>query len=94
MGAADEQRADFLLSDNRVASFRSSYLSGKHKQAIDVYEEAQRIGIDDWEVYHNRGLCQLYLKNYAMACDDFKQANAIQRHDSTYMVRACDAVTR
>ena len=62
-----------------------------------MYEEAQRIGIDDWEVYHNRGLCQLYLKNYAMACDDFKQANAIQRHDSTYMVRTqrgCSAAVR
>ena len=64
---------------------RSLYLSGKHKQAIDVYEEAQRIGIDDWEVYHNKGLCHLYLKNYAQAIDDFKQANAIQRHDATYM---------
>ena len=50
-----------------------------------MYEEAQRIGIDDWEVWHNKGLCHLYLKAYAQACEDFKAANSIQRHDSTYM---------
>lgn len=33
------------------------YLLGKHKAAIDVYEEAQRIGIEDWEIWHNKGLC-------------------------------------
>lgn len=82
-------QAATVLNPHNVANLkqvgRSLYLSGKHKQAIDVYEEAQRIGIDDWEVYHNKGLCLLYLKNYAKAIEDFKQANSIQRHDSTYM---------
>ncbi len=82
-------QAATVLNPHNVANLkqvgRSLYLSGKHKQAIDVYEEAQRIGIDDWEVWHNKGLCHLYLKSYAQACDDFKAANAIQRHDSTYM---------
>lgn len=82
-------QAATVLNPHNVANLkqvgRSLYLSGKHKQAIDVYEEAQRIGIDDWEVWHNKGLCHLYLKNYAKAIDDFKQANSIQRHDSTYM---------
>lgn len=64
---------------------RSLYLLGKHKQAIEVYDEAQRIGIEDWEVWHNRGLCNLYLKNYEKALEDFKQANSIQRHDATFM---------
>lgn len=64
---------------------RSLYLLGKHKAALDVYEEAQRIGIDDWEVWHNKGLCNMYLKQYEGAADCFKRANAIQRHDATYM---------
>jgi len=64
---------------------RSLYLLGKHKAALDVYEEAQRIGIDDWEIWHNKGLCNMYLKLYEPAADCFKRANAIQRHDATYM---------
>jgi len=64
---------------------RSLYLLGKHKAALDVYEEAQRIGIDDWEIWHNKGLCNMYLKQYDGAADCFKRANAIQRHDATYM---------
>jgi len=64
---------------------RSLYLLGKHKAALDVYEEAQRIGIDDWEIWHNKGLCNMYLKQYEGAADCFKRANAIQRHDATYM---------
>ena len=82
-------QAATVLNPHNVANLkqvgRSLYLSGKHKQAIDVYEEAQRIGIDDWEVYHNKGLCWLYLKEYGAAIEDFKTANSIQRHDSTYM---------
>jgi len=82
-------QAATVLNPHNIANLkqvgRSLYLSGKHKQAIDVYEEAQRIGIDDWEVWHNKGLCHLYLKEYANAIEDFQQANAIQRHDATYM---------
>jgi tetratricopeptide (TPR) repeat protein len=87
-------QAATVLNPHNIANLkqvgRSLYLSGKHKQAIDVYEEAQRIGIDDWEVWHNKGLCHLYLKSYNQACDDFKAANAIQRHDATYMVRCSE----
>jgi len=64
---------------------RSLYLLGRHKAAIDVYDEAQRIGIDDWEIWHNKGLCNLYLKQYEEAAEALKRANAIQRHDATYM---------
>mmetsp|Transcript_62300 Transcript_62300/g.103602 ORF Transcript_62300/g.103602 Transcript_62300/m.103602 type:complete len:447 (-) Transcript_62300:223-1563(-) len=64
---------------------RSLYLLGRHKAAIDVYDEAQRIGIDDWEIWHNKGLCNLYLKQYEAAAEALKRANAIQRHDATYM---------
>ena len=43
---------------------RSLYLLGKHKAAIDVYEEASKIGSPDWEIMHNKGLCFMYLKQY------------------------------
>jgi Bardet-Biedl syndrome 4 protein len=60
-------------------------LLGKHKQAIDVYEEAQRVGVEDWEIWHNKGLCQLYLKDYEAAAACFRKANSIQRHDVSFM---------
>lgn len=60
-----------------------------------MYDEAQRIGIDDWEIYHNKGLCYMYLKIYSETCrkgkpqknaiDCFRTANQIQRHDATFM---------
>jgi hypothetical protein len=43
---------------------RSLYLLGKHKAAIEVYEEASKIGAPDWEIMHNKGLCLMYLKQY------------------------------
>eukprot|EP00823_Brevimastigomonas_motovehiculus_P007131 TRINITY_DN6147_c0_g1_i1.p1 TRINITY_DN6147_c0_g1~~TRINITY_DN6147_c0_g1_i1.p1 ORF type:complete len:482 (-),score=97.88 TRINITY_DN6147_c0_g1_i1:103-1548(-) len=64
---------------------RSLYLLGKHKQAVEVYDEAQRLGVEDWEVYHNKGLCYMYLKQYTDAIDNFKKANLIQKHDATFM---------
>ncbi|KAJ1639627.1 hypothetical protein T492DRAFT_899299 [Pavlovales sp. CCMP2436] len=64
---------------------RSLYLLGKHKAALDVYKEAMRLNEEDWEVWHNQGLCQMYLKQYEKAIDCFKQANSIQQHDATYM---------
>jgi len=64
---------------------RSLYLLGRHKAALEVYDEAQRIGNDDWEIWHNRGLCFMYLKEYERAAEALKRANAIQRHDATYL---------
>lgn len=64
---------------------RSLYLLARHKAALDVYEEALRIGVEDWEIWHNKGLCNMYLKQYADSADCFKRANAIQRHDTTYI---------
>jgi Bardet-Biedl syndrome 4 protein len=72
----------------------SLYLLGKHKQAIEVYDEARRISeesskrgshVEDWELLHNKGLCFMYLKQYDAAADCFKKANGLQRHDATYM---------
>ena len=68
---------------------RSLYLLGKHKAAIEVYEEAERaVGTGaskDWEVWHNKGLCYTYLKQFDDAVTCFKKANKLQRHDITFM---------
>ncbi|GMH32300.1 hypothetical protein BSKO_00134 [Bryopsis sp. KO-2023] len=63
---------------------RSLYLLGKNKAALEVYEEAQRIGVDDWEIWHNKGLSYMYLKKYDQCIECFERANKIQPHDSTY----------
>mmetsp|Transcript_54708 Transcript_54708/g.150747 ORF Transcript_54708/g.150747 Transcript_54708/m.150747 type:complete len:413 (-) Transcript_54708:406-1644(-) len=94
------------LNPNNTANLKqvghSYYLLGKHKQAIQVYEEAQRIGeenvrkrnevgrqarlsADDWEIWHNKGLCYIHMKQLGLAIESFQRANSIQRHDATYM---------
>jgi hypothetical protein len=68
---------------------RSLFLLGKHKAALQVFEEALRVGggayVDDWEIWHNKGLCLSYLKKPEEAKESFLRANSIQRHDCTFM---------
>lgn len=64
---------------------RSLYLLGRHKAAIEVYDEAQRICPNEWELWHQKGLCFTYLKVYESAISCFQQANSIERHDVSYM---------
>jgi Bardet-Biedl syndrome 4 protein len=64
---------------------RGLYLLGKHKAAIEVYEEARNYCDEDWELCHNIGLCYMYLKQYSEAEALFRKANLIQRHDGTYL---------
>eukprot|EP01006_Ploeotia_vitrea_P011736 TRINITY_DN31181_c0_g1_i1.p1 TRINITY_DN31181_c0_g1~~TRINITY_DN31181_c0_g1_i1.p1 ORF type:complete len:493 (-),score=270.15 TRINITY_DN31181_c0_g1_i1:37-1356(-) len=64
---------------------RSLYLLGKHKQAIEVYKEAANIESEDWEIYHNQGLCYIFLKRYDEAIEALETANDIQRQDATYL---------
>ena len=59
---------------------RSLYLLARHKAALDVYEEALQISADDWEIWHNKGLCNMYLKEYEASIECFKKANSLQRH--------------
>lgn len=58
-----------VLNPNNKANLkqvaRCLFLLGKHKAAIDVYEEAARIaGGSDWEATHNMGLCYMYMQSY------------------------------
>lgn len=63
---------------------RSLYLLGKHKTALDVFDEAERLSKEDREIWHNKGMCFLYLKQYEKAIECFENANSIQRHESTF----------
>lgn len=64
---------------------RSLFLIGKHKTALDVLEEAEKLNPDDREIFHNKGMCYLYLKQYDIAISAFDDANSIMRHEQTYM---------
>jgi len=50
-----------------------------------VYDEAQRVGVNDWEVWHNKGLCYMHLKVYEKSIECFTSANELQRHDVTFV---------
>jgi Bardet-Biedl syndrome 4 protein len=66
---------------------RSLYLLGKHSVAISVYDETEKATgkSNDWEIWHNKGLCYMYLKRYTDAIKSFERANQLQRHDTTFM---------
>jgi tetratricopeptide (TPR) repeat protein len=53
---------------------RSLYLLGKHKSALDVFNEAEKLLSEDRDIWHNKGMCHLYLKQYDMALDCFVAA--------------------
>lgn len=66
------------------------YLLGKHKAAIGVYRELLDLpgGDEDWEVYHAQGMCHMYLQQLDSALECLESANAIQRHDATFLAMA------
>ena len=39
----------------------------------------------DWEIWHNMGLCYMYLKQYDRAIDCYMRANSLGRHDATFL---------
>ena len=41
---------------------RSLALLGKHRQAVEVYDEAMKLAPDDWELWHSKGLCCTHLQ--------------------------------
>lgn len=43
---------------------RSLYLLGRHKAAIDVYDECINLNSKDWEIYFYKGLSFKYLRMY------------------------------
>lgn len=76
-----------LLNPNSVDALkqigRSLYLLGKFKLSMDCFAECLKQAPDDWEIYHNQGLCYFAEKNYTMSVDMFKKANLIEKHNVT-----------
>jgi Bardet-Biedl syndrome 4 protein len=102
----------YLLPQLNINSFVSfsfltsliSYLLGKHKEALSILESAEKNSSEDWEIWHNKGLCLMHVKEYGKfinllvslfinlhflterAAECIKKANAISKHDSTYLL--------
>lgn len=74
-----------LYKKNMTSTHTCRYLLGKHKDAIELYEEAAKYNQNDWEILHNKGLCFMHMKMLNEAEECFMAANAIQRHDSSYL---------
>ncbi|CAM9492058.1 unnamed protein product, partial [Sphacelaria rigidula] len=52
---------------------------------VCVYAERGQLDAEDWEVWHNRALCYVHLKQFERALESFEQANSISRHDATFL---------
>ncbi|XP_036592174.1 Bardet-Biedl syndrome 4 protein isoform X4 [Trichosurus vulpecula] len=73
-------------ADNLKQVARSLFLLGKHKAAIEVYNEAAKLNQKDWEICHNLGVCYMYLKHFNKAKDQLHSALQLNRHDLTYIM--------
>ncbi|XP_016426201.1 Bardet-Biedl syndrome 4 protein-like isoform X2 [Sinocyclocheilus rhinocerous] len=73
-------------SDNLKQVARSLFLLGKHKAAIEVYNEAARLNQKDWEISHNLGVCYIYTKDFKSAEEQLNLALQLHKHDLTYMM--------
>jgi len=72
------------LSPNNLKQVgRSLYLLGKHKNALAVFQEAENVNSEDREIWHNKGMCYLYMKQYERSLECLETANSIQRSEVT-----------
>ena len=59
---------------------RSLFLLGRHRLSVEAYKQAEvRSSTDgeasnDWEIYHNLGVCYMYLKQLDAAVDELQKA--------------------
>uniref|UniRef100_A0A8C8JJI3 Bardet-Biedl syndrome 4 n=1 Tax=Oncorhynchus tshawytscha TaxID=74940 RepID=A0A8C8JJI3_ONCTS len=73
-------------SDNLKQVARSLFLLGKHKAAIEVYNEASQLNEKDWEISHNLGVCYIYTKDFNHVKEQLNIALELSKHDLTYMM--------
>ncbi|KAG8440248.1 hypothetical protein GDO86_006135 [Hymenochirus boettgeri] len=67
--------------DNLKQVARSLFLLGKHKAAVEVYNEAARLNQKDWEICHNLGICYLFLKDLSKSKEQLSLALQLHRQD-------------
>lgn len=65
---------------------RSLFLLGRHKLAIEAYKQAEvRSENTDWEIYHNLGVCHMYLKELEPAKDELLKAIHYHKNDQSFL---------
>lgn len=65
---------------------RSLFLLARHKAALDVYVETEKMSPGDWEIAHNKGLCYMYLKELDKAKDCLKEAISLNNNELSYIL--------
>lgn len=65
---------------------RSLFLLGRHKAALQVYNEALKVCPHDWEIFHNQGVCYMYTKDTDKAKECLQTALHLSKHDITYKI--------
>ncbi|KAM4677604.1 BBSome complex member BBS4 [Discoglossus pictus] len=68
-------------SENLKQVARSLFLLGKHRAAVEVYNEAARLNQKDWEICHNLGICYMYLKDLNKSKEQLLLALQLHRQD-------------
>jgi len=64
---------------------RSLYLLGRHKGAIDVFNQCIELDANDWEIYLYKGLSFRYMRNFDEAIACFKKSNELHPNENTYL---------
>ncbi|KAH3798764.1 hypothetical protein DPMN_152367 [Dreissena polymorpha] len=72
--------------DNLKQVARSLFLLARHKAAIDVYNEAEKLSVNDWEICHNKGVCHMYLREMDKAKECLQKAIGFKRHEISYFL--------
>jgi Bardet-Biedl syndrome 4 protein len=73
-----------LINIKQVA--KSLVLLGRYRAAIDAYKEALTCTTDDWEIFHNLGLCYMHLNELIEAKQYFLQALQISEiQEASYL---------
>ncbi|KAK7114783.1 BBSome complex member BBS4-like isoform X2 [Littorina saxatilis] len=73
-------------AENLKQVARSLFLLARHKAAIDVYNEAAKLSERDWEISHNQGVCNMYLRDFEKAKQCLVQALEFRRHEVSYVM--------
>lgn len=58
---------------------------GRHKQAIEIFNDCLEIDKSDWEIFYYKGLSYRYLKLFQDAISCFEQANQLHSSENTYL---------
>jgi Bardet-Biedl syndrome 4 protein len=73
-----------LINIKQVA--KSLALLGRYRVAIDAYKEALTRTTNDWEIFHNLGLCHMQLREFGEAKQYFSQALQISEiQEASYL---------